>query len=64
MNKCNFCQYSTATGQMGAWYCDYYDKNPLERAIKCQDAIETMMEFNEKRAEGNIKAVKASKLMN
>ena len=64
MNKCNFCQYSTATGNMGSWYCDYYDKDPYERAIKCKAAIKTMMEFNETRAEGNIKAVEASKLAN
>lgn len=52
MNKCNFCAYSIPTGQMGAWICEYKEFD--ERALFCEQAIETMMKYNKMRANNNI----------
>lgn len=56
MNKCNFCAYSIPTNQMGVWICEHkeFDK----RALFCEQAIETMMKYNEIRANNNINKMK------
>lgn len=53
MNKCNFCSYSIPTSKMMCtWTCEY--KEFGKRALFCEQAIETMMKYNEIRANNNI----------
>lgn len=52
MNKCNFCKYSTPTGNTGCWKCDY-EHSVLDRIDRCEEALKTMKEYNETRAKGN-----------
>lgn len=52
MNKCNFCKHSIPTGSMCGWKCYFESVGNTIRAPYCNEAIETMVTYNNTRANG------------